>query len=198
MTTTIATYTAFDGAKQIAAGTLIDITLFAKDLLTRNESTDLLVFDDFTGKVIDLDTRGSEKDIRKRLAAMQAPQAEEAKKSGPGRPKLGVVSREIALLPRHWEWLATQSGGASVTLRKLVDDARKKNQGRDQLRAAQESAYRFMQTMAGDRIGFEEALRALYAKNLTQFKKMIVDWPKDIRNHVLKLSKPAFEQEADT
>ena len=197
MTINNSTYTAFDGAKQIAEGTLIDVTLFVKDLFAKNESTDVLVFDDATGKVVDLDTRGSEKEIRKRLEVVQAPPSDDTKKSGPGRPKLGVVSREIALLPRHWEWLATQSGGASVTLRKLVEDARKKNQGRDQLRTAQDAAYRFMQTMAGDRNGFEEALRALYAKNLAQFKKMVVDWPKDIRTHVLKLSKPAFQQEAD-
>ena len=193
----LTTYTAFNGTKQIASGSLIDVTLFVKDLTGDGDTAATVVFDDVTGKVVDLDVRGTVKEIRKRLEAFQAPQQDEARRSGPGRPKLGVVSREISLLPRHWEWLAAQSGGASVTLRKLVDDARKKNVGRDKIRQSQDAAYRFMLTMAGDLAGYEEALRALYAKNAAQFKKLTADWPKDVRSHALKLSKAAFQQEAD-
>lgn len=191
-------YTAFNGTKQVATGSLVDVTLFVKDLTSDGDTAATLVFDDSTGKVIDLDVRGSVREIRRRLEAAQSPAHDDAKRSGPGRPKLGVVSREISLLPRHWEWLATQSGGASVTLRKLIDDARKKNHGRDRIRQSQDAAYRFMLTMAGDLKGYEEALRALYAKNVAQFRKLIADWPKDVRLHATKLSKAAFQQESGT
>jgi hypothetical protein len=111
----------------------------------------------------------------------------------PGRPKLGVVPREVTLLPRHWDWLAGQPGGASVALRKLVEQARRTNQDKDRLRLAQEAAYRFMSTMAGNEPGFEEAARALFAANQVRFSEFVEPWPIDVRDHAKKLAARAFE-----
>ncbi|MDT8324349.1 MAG: DUF2239 family protein [Bacteroidota bacterium] len=119
----------------------------------------------------------------------------EKKRRGPGRPKLGVVSREVTLLPRHWEWLSTQPGGASVTLRKLVETARKANSGKDRIRRAQEITYRFMNAVGGDLPGYEEALRALYAPDAARFASLVADWPKDVREHVLRFAREAFEEQ---
>ena len=108
-------------------------------------------------------------------------------RAGPGRPKLGVVAREITLLPRHWEWLSARPGGASVTLRKLVDQARAVSAPGDRVRAAQDSAYRFMSAMAGNQPGFEEATRALFANNGGRFDEQIASWPADIAQHARTL-----------
>ena len=113
---------------------------------------------------------------------------------GPGRPKLGVVAREITLLARHWDYLTRQPGGASVTLRKLVDEARKVNATRDRVREAQEAAYRFMTALAGDEPGFEEALRALFASNEARFSEVTASWPADIRDHAKQLAAIAFRE----
>ncbi len=105
-----------------------------------------------------------------------------------GRPKLGVVAREVTLLPRHWEWLADQPGGASVALRKLVEAARRDHRERDEQRQLQERAYHFMSAMAGDLPGFEEGLRALYASERARFTELIAAWPADVREHALRLA----------
>ena len=120
-----------------------------------------------------------------------APAASEAPR-GPGRPKLGVVAREITLLPRHWEWLGQQSGGASVAIRKLVEDARRNGDDKQRIREGQEAAYRFMSIMAGDRPLFEEAARALFAGNHVRFDAMTGGWPVDIRDHAQRLAAGAF------
>jgi hypothetical protein len=159
--------TAFDGASLIASGALIDVALAVKAALSDNPSASVLVFDDATGAVIDLDLRGTTAEIVSRLAEtarrMEASAGQrnrtgaedDAPSRGRGRPKLGVVAREVTLLPRHWEWLATQRGGASHALRRLVDEARRADGGQSRSRAAQEAAYRFMSAMAGNRPGFE-------------------------------------------
>lgn len=105
-----------------------------------------------------------------------------------GRPRLGVISREVTLLPRHWEWLATQPGGASVALRKLVESARISLADRDARRQAQERAYQFMLAMGGDLPGYEEASRALFAGNSEALEKHLAAWPADVREHALKLA----------
>ncbi len=105
-----------------------------------------------------------------------------------GRPKLGVISREVTLLPRHWEWLAAQPGGASVALRKLVESARLSNTGRDSRRNAQERAYHFMLALGGDLPGYEEATRALFADDTEALKTHIAGWPNDVRTHALTLA----------
>jgi len=108
-----------------------------------------------------------------------------------GRPKLGVISREVTLLPRHWEWLAAQPGGASVALRKLVESARLSNTDRDSRRKAQERAYHFMLALGGDLPGYEEATRALFADDTEALKTHIAGWPDDVRTHALKLATDA-------
>jgi uncharacterized protein len=193
--------TAFFGTRQIASGELLFVALKAWEAAHSDQSASLLIFDDATSKLIEIDFRGSAEDLSKRLSKMEMPAApsgdstisEEAKR-GPGRPKLGVVPREVTLLPRHWDWLGTQPGGASVALRKLVEQARKSNQSADRLRQAQEAAYRFMSAMAGNEIGFEEAARALFAGNRELFSKHVESWPIDVGNHARKLAAPAFEE----
>jgi hypothetical protein len=107
---------------------------------------------------------------------------------GRGRPKLGVVAREVTLLPRHWEWLGAQPGGASVALRKLVEEARRASGDRDRSRAARDAAYHFMSVMAGNLPGFEEASRALFANDRRRFVELIAGWPGDVRDHIVKLA----------
>ena len=111
---------------------------------------------------------------------------------GPGRPRLGVVAREVTLLPRHWDWLAIQPGGASVALRKLVEVARRDSETRDRVRQASAVAYRFMSTIAGHEAGFEEASRALFAGDQAGFEALIAGWPVDVRHHLKRLAADAF------
>jgi hypothetical protein len=121
-----------------------------------------------------------------------APSALPEPARGPGRPKLGVVAREVTLLPRHWEWLASQPGGASVALRKLVEVARRSSEVKDRVRQAGAVAYRFMSTMAGHEPGFEEASRALFAGDQAGFEALIAAWPVDVQNHLKALATDAF------
>lgn len=177
----------------IAAGDLIDVAIKAKQVIDRKD-TSVLVFNEKTSELVEIDFRGTVKDVRKRLgdSPVAPPAIEEDAPKSVGRPKLGVVAREVTLLPRHWEWLNMQPGGASVALRKLVEEARKVNQNRDRVRLAQEGAYRFMSTMAGNEHGFEEAARSLFAGNKARFLEHIATWPIDIRNHAIKLAEAAF------
>jgi uncharacterized protein len=161
----------------------------------------VVIFDDITSELIEVDFRGTPAHVVQRFAKI-APgstrrigsTSPDVETRGPGRPKLGVVAREVTLLPRHWDWLATQPGGASVALRKLVEHARTANQGRDRLRRAQEAAYRFLSAMAGNELGFEEAIRALFARNQKRFDEIIEPWPKDVRDHAKKLAAVAFAE----
>ncbi len=117
-----------------------------------------------------------------------------ASRNGPGRPKLGVIAREVTLLPRHWQWLSAQPGGASVALRRLVDDARRTHAGSDRRRAAQEAAYRFMTALAGDASGFEQATRALFAADAHRFEEHTSGWPEDVREHAQMLAMDVFRE----
>lgn len=184
--------TAFDGTRQLASGPLIDVALAVKRATSAGASGPLLVFDDATGRVIDLDLRGTKAEIAARLSpSTQAEPAKDeklAEPSGRGRPKLGVVGREVTLLPRQWDWLAAQPGGASVTLRKLVEEARRSGTTKQKMRQAQDAAYAFMLAMTGDRPGYEEATRALFANDRDRFAKLIADWPKDIRRYATRLA----------
>jgi hypothetical protein len=157
------------------------------------EAEPIVIFDDANGRPIDLNLRGTERDVVTRLP--QPPLNLEASAGlsateprARGRPKLGVVAREVTLLPRHWEWLAQQRGGASVALRRLVDEARRASGDRDRSRAARDAAYHFMSAMAGDLPGFEEASRALFADDRRRFAGLIAGWPGDIRDHIVKLA----------
>ncbi|WP_029074557.1 DUF2239 family protein [Kaistia adipata] len=190
--------TAFQGLTRIASGVLPEVALKSKEALERGGDP-VLLFDDETSRPIEVDFRGTAQDV---LARLQPAPAEEASKEpaedappsrGPGRPKLGVVSREVTLLPRHWEWLNGQPGGASVTLRRLVDEARRASEGGERIRRARETTLRFMTAMAGDLPLYEDASRALFAGDAEVFRQRIDAWPVDVRDHVEKLSRPAFE-----
>lgn len=193
--------TAFDKDRLLAQGRLGDVAIVVKRAAERGAEGPLLTFDDATGAVIDLDLRGTKPEILKRLSDRNAPPAAqdadtssgeagggETAARGRGRPKLGVVAREVTLLPRHWEWLGSQPGGASVALRRLVEEARRASAGQDQTRARREAAYRFMSAMAGDLAGFEEAARALFAGRQDDFEQHMASWPEDVRNYALKLA----------
>ena len=185
---------AFAGETRIAKGAAAEVARAAKLAIQGGES--VLVFDARTSRPVDFDFRGSPDEVARRAAkAYRAEPAAEEEPRGRGRPRLGVVGREVTLLPRHWEWLAAQPGGASVALRKLVEAARKSNAKEDAVRAAQESAYRFMSAMAGDAAHFEEASRALFAGDRTGFQKLTRRWPKDVRAHARALADTAFAPE---
>jgi hypothetical protein len=182
--------TAFDGERRLASGALIDVAMALKAAAAAGAEGPLLAFDDATGAVIDLDLRGSRADVAGRLAA--AAGETPAPPRGRGRPSLGVVAREVTLTPRHWEWLATQPGGASAALRRLVEAARRSSGDKDRERAAQEAAYRFMAAMAGDLPGFEETTRALFAKDRAGFERHVAQWPGDVGAYATKLAEPAL------
>ncbi len=184
--------TAFKGPFLLKSGSRAEVALAIKhagDLHT------ILAFDDATGRVIDFNVRGSDADIAARYAApapsgMSAEDGDGAPSEprGRGRPKLGVVAREVTLLPRHWDWLASQPGGASVVLRRLVEQERRTGGAKEQRRAAQEAAYKFMSAIGGDLPGFEEATRALFADNRTRFEQQLAHWPVDIRHYAIQLA----------
>lgn len=192
-------YVAFNGDRRIGSGSRRDVARAAREELDRHRDASILIFDRQTSAPVDLDLRGSVDDVLARIPSIPTPPADEdaaiAVPRGPGRPKLGVVAREITLLPRHWDWLAQQKGGASVAIRKLVDEARRVNEGADRIRLAQEAAYRFMSVMAGNRPHFEEAIRALFANDPRRFEKLIAEWPADVRDHTAELAERAFRRE---
>ena len=176
-------YAAFAGMQKVAAGTLAAV---AVALQVRPASNDpVLVFDGRTGRVVDLDLRGTAQDVQDRYSV--STEEAEAGPKGRGRPKLGVVAREITLLPRHWEWLQAQSGGASAALRRLVDDARKADAGTASIKTAQERTYRFLTAMAGDLPDYEEVVRALFAGNDADMAGLMAEWPQDIRLYAFSL-----------
>ncbi|MDB5445608.1 MAG: hypothetical protein JWQ97_925 [Phenylobacterium sp.] len=172
-------WTLFSGERRLANGPLAEVALAA--LAAPHDEGPVLAFDDLTGRVADLDLRGSPQEV----AARYAPPAVARPR---GRPKLGVVAREVTLLPRHWEWLAAQPGGASVALRRLVDQVRREGGGETDRKARQEAAYHFMSSMAGDLPGYEEAIRALFAEDRERVAWHTAKWPADVRDHALKLA----------
>ena len=172
-------FVAFAGDTRIASGALAEVAAAAKRALERDGQTGVLVFDAATGKVRDLDLRGTEAEVR----ARHAPDLPAVTR---GRPKLGVTAREVTLLPRHWDWLAAQPGGASVTLRRLVEAASRTRDPAADLRSRREAAYRFMSAMAGDRPGFEDAARALFSGDDGGLAKASQTWPADIGDQVLE------------
>lgn len=184
-------FTAFTGPHRLASGAILDVALAVKAALASDPQAPVLTFNDATGAVVDLDLRGAPEDIAARLEERfpHAPdEAETEAPRGPGRPKLGVIAREVTLLPRHWEWLGQQRGGASHALRRLVDEARRADQGASEARARRDAAYRFMSAMTGDLTGFEEASRAFFAGDAARFEAQSASWPEDIRAHVQKLA----------
>ncbi|MEP6538321.1 MAG: DUF2239 family protein [Bryobacteraceae bacterium] len=180
---------AFHGTNCFASGSLGEVVVKAKELLNRDTTAQVLIFDDLTSEMIDLDFRVPPAQADTEGSESPAP-GEGVRR--PGRPKLGVVAREVTLLPRHWEWLASQPGGASVALRKLVEHGIKANRTEDSLRRAREATYRFLSAMAGNEPLFEEAIRALFGGRQTAFHSIIEPWPADVRDHAKKLAANAF------
>jgi hypothetical protein len=187
-------FTAFRGDQRLTSGPLAEVALAVMKASRSAAAEPIVIFDDASGRPFDLDLRGSERDIVARLpqpasnSETPVDDLPAAEPRGRGRPKLGVVAREVTLLPRHWDWLGAQPGGASVALRKLVEEARRASGDRDRSRAAREAAYHFMSAMAGNLRHFEEASRALFAGDRRRFVELIASWPRDIRDHVVKLA----------
>jgi uncharacterized protein len=193
------TYIAFEGDRCIATGSLRDVASAAKAVLDRSKEASILVFDGQASGPVDIDFRGSVDEVVARLpvstgVSETSDDTPAAAPRGPGRPKLGVVAREVTLLPRHWEWLAEQSGGASVALRKLVDAARRANKDKDRIRQAREAAYRFIAAMGENKPHYEEVARALFAGDADRFEHWTASWPGDVRDHARRLAAPAFER----
>jgi uncharacterized protein len=200
-----ATWIAFAGTLRIHSGMPTEVTRAAKLAVDEGEQG-VLVFDD-ASRVVDIDYRGAPENVIARLGLVDdtstpsngngksedsSPYLESPAPRGRGRPRLGVVAREVTLLPRHWDWLATQPGGASAAVRRLVDSARQSSVDKDRIRTAKESAYRFISAMAGNEQGFEEATRALFAGDETRFAAMSDSWPRDVRDHACALARQAF------
>ena len=205
-------YTVFVGHRRLATGPLAAVVVAAAEAQTNEPMAEpLLLFDDRTGRVVDVDTRGTPADVLARLHAGASPATSDqgtaapvpdasaattaAPPRAPGRPRLGVVAREVTLLPHHWEWLAAQPGGASVTLRKLVEHARKQGAGDERIRLAREATYRFLHAIGGDLPDYEEVTRALFAGQVSAMRQHMHAWPHDVRAHALtmleSLSAPA-------
>ena len=188
---------AFEGTRCIACGPLAEVALKAKETSDAQPLARILIFNSVTSDLIEIDCRGSVADVMGRIAPatkeislpVELPVSTPA---GRGRPKLGVVAREVTLLPRHWEWLSSQPGGASVALRKLVEQAKRASSSADQIRKAQNVTYQFMSVMAGCLDGFEEASRALFAADRSRFEALLAAWPVDIREHLQRLAEAAF------
>ena len=206
---------AFDGTRRVASGDLRSVVWATKAHIDAKRDSTVLIFDDVTSQLIEIDFRGSPNEVLARLGDAIRSRAGDANTTSPvadgsfaseesdspylegpsrprGRPRLGVVSREVTLLPRHWDWLATQPGGASAAVRRLVDEARQTRAAADRRRAAQEAAYRFMSAMAGDEPGFEEAIRALFVADDARFAEFSADWPRDVRDHARTLAARAM------
>jgi hypothetical protein len=187
---------AFSGSSLLVRGDIETVALAARAASSGEAKERLALYVEGSGAAFDLDLSGSEEEILARLPG-QFPEASidtladgcsapATKPRGRGRPKLGVVSREISLLPRHWQWLSEQQGGASATLRRLVDEARKIRADEAQIRKNVNAAYRFMMDIAGNQAGFEEASRTLFAHNFREFEERIRDWPTDIRTQLAR------------
>ena len=187
---TTPTYSAFAGHRRIAGGEMSTMLRATRDYIDRCHPEDLLIFEDQTGRQIDIDFRGSIDDVLARAAKSDTQRAR------PGRPRLGVVCREVSLLPRHWDWLESQPNGASAALRRLVDEARKRDPEGERAREAVTATSRFMSAMAGNMPGFEEASRALFTHDGARFADLISAWPGDIRAQLHRMAGPWFESKS--
>ena len=181
------TYTAFLEGRCLATGPLQEVAVAVLRAQQAQPEGHPLVFSDASGQSADLDLRGGEEAVAARYTVAAPTRAPK----GRGRPRLGVVAREVTLLPEHWDWLAAQPGGASVALRKLVHDARRNGGARDRTRQARDRAYHAMSTLAGNLAGFEEASRALFAGDPERLVAQMAAWPEDVRAYVQQLAEPA-------
>ena len=181
------TYTAFLDGRRLTTGPLHEVAVAVLRAQQAQPDGHPLIFSDASGQSADLDLRGDEQAVAARYTVAAPAQAPK----GRGRPRLGVVAREVTLLPEHWDWLATQPGGASVALRKLVHEARRTGGALHRTRQARDRAYHAMSTLAGDLVGFEEASRALFAGDHEGLVAQMASWPQDVQAYVLQLAEPA-------
>ena len=181
------TYTSFAEHVVLASGPLREMLQRTKERLDRDPALSVLIFEDWSGRQVDFDFSGTPDEVCARAEPAPAPQG-----GARGRPRLGVVSREVSLLPRHWEWLESQPNGASAALRRLVEEASKRSSAQDRARAAIEAAGRFMWSIAGNLPDFEEASRALYARDRERLEGLTREWPHDVREHLLRLAVPGL------
>ncbi|MEM7052161.1 MAG: DUF2239 family protein [Acidobacteriota bacterium] len=186
------TLVAFAAGRLVARGTPAEVALTLKRLTDEGDPGALLVFDAKTSRPFELDLRGSED-----LVAWRHGPPARAAVADPGAKKVRAVAGEVRLLGRHWSWLAEQPGGASATLRRLVEAARRDPTGEVARRHSQESAYRFMSVIAGDEVGFEEATRALFAGDVPHFEAHTKTWPPDVRQHTRELASAALADGAE-
>ena len=192
------TCTAFIETHKLASGPLPDVAGKAKKVVDAIDTVDVVIFDDATSAPVDVDYRGTVDDVVQRhepaeeLEKNAVPAAQLKARRQRGRPKLGVVAREVTLLPRHWDWLRSQPGGASVTLRELVDAAERAGDEEQQRRKARDTAYNFISAMAQSASDFETAARALYAGDKQRFIESSASWPDDVRDHARELAEKAF------
>lgn len=187
--------TAFAGHELIATGPLIEVAAAVK--AAHDAGQTVLIFKDEDARPVELDLRGTHDAVLARLATASnseesTPEKRGPEKRGPGRPRLGVTAREVTLMPRHWDWLASQPGGASVALRKLVEAALREAEGPDRMRRGREAAYRFMTAVAGDLPGYEEAVRSLFAGDQPGFDAETEAWPQDVRAYARRLAAPGW------
>lgn len=196
--------TAFASVRLLRTGTPREVAIALKALADDGSGSEpTLIFDDETGGPVEFDLRGALNEVLARVPELAAPAvvATDAvptdPRRKPGRPKLGVVAREVTLLPRHWEWLASQPGGASVTLRKLVESARKSSADEDRARLARDATYRVMFALAGNEAGFEEASRALFAGDAESFAERTREWPDDVKAYLHRLAQASFTPETE-
>jgi hypothetical protein len=179
-----AVFSVFLGSKKLATGPLRQVALVAKKAIDRGAQRRVLIYNDSTGRSIDIDVRGSDAEILSKLTDDAPPPLPRKR----GRPRLGVVARDVTLLPHHWQWLSAQPGGASIAIRKLVDAARQASLDSDRRRERQAAAYQFMSAMAGDLANFEEAALALKAHDGERFALLTRSWPVDVRDHAIRLA----------
>jgi uncharacterized protein len=178
-------YTAYIGNSLIASGSIEEILPILKKSFDRDRGAMILTFHDQTGEPVDFDLRGSLSEVQSRVVRHEP-------RSGPGRPKLGVVAREISLLPRHWDWLSEQPNGASAAIRRLIDEEGKRSPDKAARRIAMKVTGRVMSAIAGNFPGYEEASRALYAADGERFHSLIASWPADVRDYLKRLIVPVF------
>lgn len=190
------TFTAFVGSRRLASGSAAVVGTAAHAAAAARTNRHPVIFSDLTGRRVHVDWAAGRDAIVAQLHSSAGRDEGARRRPGPGRPRLGVVAREVTLLPRHWAWLRTRRGGASATLRRLVDEARRRGaEGREVCRA-QDAVYRFMTETVGDEPGYEEALRALYRGDLERFTLESEGWPQDLRDHARALAASAFRDGA--
>lgn len=186
-------YTVFDGFEKIITGELEKVLLLVKKRIKSHRNAKILIFSDLTGKQMDFDLSGSESEIIERHKVYTA--KINATEPTVGRPKLGVIPREISLLPIHWEWLNHQVGGTSATIRGLIDEKMKATlTEKNKIKNSQEVTYKFLSAIAGDLPNFEDSIRYLYRSDRIQFIEHTKNWPADIINHALDLADQVFNK----